>query len=156
MEPQHAKITETLEALAADVHPLQMIKEETEPLWGVELEDGSTFALRHIASQRKLVVSTNLECPAAGADSNWELHEVLLSDAQQGAQSGGVNFGLDEEGIVFFYDVAVSTLSRETLGNAFLSLIYARQRWSEAEIPAGDVNAGEDRPGETPEGMVRV
>ena len=156
MDPVHEKITETLEALAADVHPRQMIKDEEEPLWGVELEDGSSFALRYLADQRKLVVSTNLECPAINADSNWEVHEVLLSDVLQGGERGGVNCGLDEEGIVFFYDLALSTLSREILGAAVMDLILARQRWREVEIPDGLADVAEDLPPAGADGMVRV
>ncbi len=155
MEPDHERITETLEALAVDVHPRGMAKDENEPLWGVELEDGSGFTLQLIPGQRKLVISTSLAHETANNDASYDLHEVLLSDVQNGADRGGVNCGLDDEGLVFHYDLAMSMLSLDTLGKAFLALLHAKQRWMESAANAtSDTPA--NRPPEPPSDVLRV
>ena len=123
-------ITDALEQLASQLQPESMVKQDDQPLWYVGLPDDSHVVLRYLEDQRKLVCSSSISSTLAVDETNTDLHEWLLLETQDGAETGGVCCGLDEDGIVLFHSLPMAALSLATLSESILAVSSATRFWN--------------------------
>mgnify|MGYP002623311954 CR=1 FL=1 len=147
-------VTEALQRLAPELQPLSITREDDQPLWYVALEDDIMVAVSCLEDQRKVVCWSSIASAAMVDENNWDAHQGLLTEAQIAAESDGPSIGLDDEGIVLFYELPLTSLSPESLLPGIIAVRSAASYWTDTLEGVDQAPAPDPAPDVT--GAIRV